>query len=131
MMMFHETQYFSSWVYLLLAGVLIVLLGVVVLFCRLETTVSGDHVSVQFGRLPVFQRRIPLRDVERAEVCSYQPMLDFGGWGWRSGRGGVQAFTVKGSSGVCLTMRDGKRYLIESERSEKLLRALVLRKNVR
>jgi hypothetical protein len=40
MMMFHETQYFSSWVYLLLAGVLIVLLAVVVLFCRLETTVE-------------------------------------------------------------------------------------------
>jgi hypothetical protein len=88
-MTFHETQYFPWWVYLLLAGVLIVLLAVVVLFCRLETTVSGDHVSVQFGWLPVFHKRIPLRDIERAEVCSYRPLRNFGGWGWRSGRGGV------------------------------------------
>lgn len=122
-MMFHETQYFSWWVYLLLAGVLTVLLAVVVLFCRLETTVSGDHISVQFGWLPVFQRQIPLRDIEHAEVCSHRPLRDFGSWGWRYGRG-VQAFTAKGNSGVCLTMRDGRRYLIGSERSEDLLRAL-------
>jgi len=123
-MLFHETQYFSWWVYLLLVGVLIVLLGVVVLFCRLETTVSGDHVNVRFGWLPVFQRRIRLWDIEHAEVCSYRPIRDFGGWGWRYGRAEVQAFTVKGNSGVCLTMRDGKRYRIGSERSEDLLLAL-------
>jgi hypothetical protein len=117
-------------VILLLVGVsaprrlLIVLLAVVVLFCRLETTVSGDHVSVQFGRLPVFHRQIRLRDIGHAEVCSYRPIRDFGGWGWGYGRGEVQAFTVKGSSGVCLTVRDGKRYLIGSERREELLRAL-------
>jgi hypothetical protein len=78
-MMFHETQYFSWWVYLLLAGVLIVLLAVVVFLCRLETTVSGDHISVQFGWLPVFQKRIPFQVVERADVCSYRPIRDFGG----------------------------------------------------
>ena len=39
-------------------------------------------------------------------------------------RDGVQGFTVKGSSGVCLTMRDGKRDLIGSERREELLLAL-------
>jgi hypothetical protein len=39
-------------------------------------------------------------------------------------QGGVQAFTVKGSSRVCLTMRDGKRDLIGSERRKELLRAL-------
>jgi hypothetical protein len=60
--------------------------------------VSRDHVSVQFGWLPVFQKRIPRRDIERAEVCSYPPIRDFGGWGWRYGSG-VQAFTVKGDSG--------------------------------
>jgi hypothetical protein len=124
MMMFHETQYFSWWGYLLIAGVLAVLLAVVVLFFRLETTMSGDHVSVQFGWLPVFQKRLPLRDIERAEVCSYRPLRDFGGWGWRYGRGGVHALTVKGSSGVCLSMREGKRHLVGSERSEELLRAL-------
>ena len=123
-MLFHEMQYFPSWVYGLVVGVLIVLAAVIVLFLRLETTVTGDYLSINFGVLPVFQRRIPLRDVERAEVCSYRPLRDFGGWGWRYGRGGTQAFIVKGSSGVCLTMRGGKRYLIGSDRSEELLAAL-------
>jgi hypothetical protein len=123
-MIFHEIQFFSSWVYVLMVGVLVVLLAVLVLFFRLETTVGGEDLTVQFGWLPAFQKRILLRDVEQAEVCSYRPLRDFGGWGWRYGRGGTQAFTVKGHSGVCLTMRNGKRYLIGSERSEELLRAL-------
>jgi hypothetical protein len=121
---FHEVQYFSWWVYGLLVGVLVVLVAVVVLFLQLETTLAGDTLTVRFGWLPVFQKRIALRDVEHAEVCSYRPIRDFGGWGWRYGRGGVQAFTVQGHSGVCLTMRDGRRYLIGSDRGQELLRAL-------
>jgi hypothetical protein len=105
-------------------GVLVVLLGVLVVFFRLETTIGGEDQSVRFGWLPVFEKRLPLRDIAHAEVCSYRPLRDFGGWGWRYGWGGVQAFTVKGSVGVCLTMRDGKRYLIGSERSGELLEAL-------
>jgi len=35
-MIFHETQYFSSWVYLLPAGVLVILLAALVLFCGLR-----------------------------------------------------------------------------------------------
>ena len=65
-MMFDETQYFSSWVYLLIAGVLVFLLGAVALFFRLETTVSGEDLRVQFGWLPVFQKRLPLRDTAGA-----------------------------------------------------------------
>jgi len=64
------------------------------------------------------------RKVAVLALQSSRPIRDFGGWGWRSGRGGVQAFTVKGSSGVCLTMRDGKRDLIGSERREERLRVL-------
>jgi hypothetical protein len=123
-MLFHEIQYFSSWVYVLMVGVLVVLLAVLILFFRLETAVGGEELTVQFGWLPLFQKRIPLRDIDHAEVCSYRPIRDFGGWGWRYGRGGVQAFTVKGNSGVCLAMRDGTRYLIGSERGEELLRVL-------
>jgi len=124
MMMFHEIQYFSWWVYGLIAGVLLVLLAAVVLFCRLETTIGGEDLSVHFGWLPVFQKRLPLRDIAHAEVCSYRPIRDFRGWGWRYGRGGVQALTATGNTGVCLTMRDGTRYLIGSERGEELLQAL-------
>jgi hypothetical protein len=122
--LFHEVQYFPWWVYGLVGGALLVLAAVALLFPCLEATVAGDCLSLRCGSLSALQRRIPVRDVERAEVCSYRPLRDSGGWGRRYGRGGMQAFTVKGSAGVRLNMRDGRRHLIGSARSEESLWAL-------
>jgi hypothetical protein len=74
-MLFHEVQYCSWWVYGLMACVLVVLLGVLVLFFRLEITIGGKDLTVRFGWLPVFQKRLPLRDIAPAEgvgfFCTY------------------------------------------------------------
>ena len=140
---FREVQYFSWWVYVLLLGVGLVLarayrasgsglplafIALIVilttLFLRLETLVSEKELVVRFGWLPVVKKRILLTEITRVEASSYQPLRDFGGWGWRFGQGGVQAFTTKGSAGVFLWLQDGKRYLVGSPRSGELAQAL-------
>jgi hypothetical protein len=136
---FREVQYCSWWVYVILLGVLLALVWtyqsfgsvlplilmvllvlIAVLALRLETVVRQDELTAHFGWLPVVRKRIPLTDVLQVEAASYRPLRQFGGWGWRFGRGGVYAFTAQGSSEVCLVLRSGTRYLIGSSRSNEL-----------
>ena len=140
---FREVQYFSWWVYVLLLGVGLVLarayrvsrsglplafialiMILTALFLRLETLVSEKELVVRFGWLPVVKKRMLLTEITRVEASSYQPLRDFGGWGWRLGQGGVQALTTKGTAGVFLWLCDGKQYLVGSSRSGELAQAL-------
>ena len=101
---FREVQYFSWWVCVLLLGVGLVLarayrvsrsglplafIALIViltaLFLRLETLVSEKELVVSFGWLPVVKKRMLLTEITRVEASSYQPLRDFGGWGWRFG----------------------------------------------
>ena len=87
----------------------------------LRVTVEPDAVEARFGELTRF--RIPVGDIVAASACTYRPLLDYGGWGIRFGRGG-RAYSMVGDQGVQLVMRDGSRILIGSQRPEALAGAI-------
>ncbi len=87
----------------------------------LRVTVRQDEVEARFGE--VIRFRIPVADIVSATACTYQPLLDYGGWGIRFGRGG-RAYSMGGNQGVQLVLRDSSRILIGSERPDELARAI-------
>lgn len=87
----------------------------------LETQVEGNELRVRLVPLPF--RRIPLADVASAEVRTYRPLREYGGWGIRWGRAGM-AYNARGNRGVQLVLKDGRRVLIGSQEPERLLAAL-------
>lgn len=88
---------------------------------RLETRVEKDMLSVRLT--PFGPRRIALGDVVRAEVRTYHPLREYGGWGIRWGRDGM-AYNARGNRGVQLELKDGRRVLIGSQEPERLLAAV-------
>ncbi len=116
---FQETQRFSPWVYVLLCVVLAILLGVLTM--RQTTTVSGDTVTVRFGRL--YATRIPVAEVAKAQAVAYRPVRDYGGWGIKGSRR-RRALNSRGDRGVLLTKTDGSTILIGSQKPRELLAAL-------
>ena len=92
-----------------------------VLVVPLRVTVGQDVVEARFGE--VIRFRIPVGDIVAAKACTYQPLLDYGGWGIKFGRGG-RAYSMGGDQGVQLVLRDGSRILIGSERPDDLARAI-------
>lgn len=116
---FEETQRFSPWVYVLLCVVLAILLGVLTM--RQTTTVSGDTVTVRFGRL--YTTRIPVAEVAKAQAVAYRPVRDYGGWGIKGSRR-RRALNTRGYRGVLLTKTDGSTILIGSQKPRELLAAL-------
>ncbi len=132
---FTETQTFPTIAYGVLglsavavvwSGLLwpVLLLGMAFNLLCLRTTVTEAQVTVRFGALfPLYQRSIPKADIVSFEVVTYSPIADYGGWGIKWGRGGL-ALNARGNRGVRLTLRDGRRVLVGSQRPGELAAAL-------
>ena len=145
---FHEVQSFAVWGYGALGLALILDQAVLVrpltnqpggllakmsillvfalifnLLCQ-RTTVSDAELTVTFGALlPLYRRRIALREIASAEAVTYSPLAEYGGWGIR-GWGRNVALNARGNRGVRLTLLDGRRILVGSQRPQELAEAL-------
>lgn len=94
------------------------------LLCQ-RTAVTDRELTVSFGALfPLYHRRLALADIASIEAVTYSPLGEYGGWGIKWGLGGM-ALNARGSRGVRLTLRDGKRILIGSQWPEALAAALI------
>lgn len=98
-------------------------LGIFGLFqvLNLRTRVTDEGLRVDFT--PFVHRLITFDQIRSAEARQYNPVLEYGGWGLRYGRGG-QAYNVKGNQGVQLTFADGRRLLIGSQKADALAAAI-------
>ncbi|SDS68573.1 Protein of unknown function [Paraoerskovia marina] len=95
------------WFMLLLALVLgLALVAMMAWVVRVDA--SGLHVRSVAG----FPRtHVPADEVERAGVVEVAPMREFGGWGWRVGRGGRVGVVVRNGEGL-LVERSGGRSIV-------------------
>jgi hypothetical protein len=99
------------------------------LLTRLETQVRPDGLFVRFFPFHIHFKKFGPGDIAEYYARQYNPLLEYGGWGIRYGRGG-RAYNAKGNKGVQLVFKDGNRLLIGSQKPDELLTALnsVLRK---
>jgi hypothetical protein len=68
-------------------------------------------------------RKIPLTTIASANVVSFDPVRDWGGFGIRTTRRG-RAYIARGSEGVELRLRDGTMILVGSARAAELARLI-------
>ena len=117
------TDPIPSWV----AWVLVIAFGLgfpaFALVVRLVTEVKPGLLSVRL--IPFRVNRIRVQEIQSAGARRYSPLREFGGWGIRIGRDG-RAYNAYGNRGVQLTLADGSRILIGTQRPEELLAALRL-----
>lgn len=89
---------------------------------KLVTEVRSDGVHVRL--FPIVHRKIPFETIQKCEVRSYSPLMEYGGWGvrWNPAKG--MAYNVSGNQGVQLELSNRKRVLIGSQRPEELAQAI-------
>ncbi len=90
---------------------------------RLVTEVRSSGLYIQFFPFHFSFRRIDLHDLTGVEAKEYRPLMDYGGWGIRSGSAG-KAYNVSGNRGVKLNFRSSTSLLIGSQRAEDLAQAI-------
>ena len=116
----------SVWPTLLVAATLAL---VVVMMWRWTVTVD-DRGVVARTVLPWPTVTVPLDEVESADVTTVDPVRDFGGWGYRLGRGGRSGIVLRPGEAL-VVHRSGARQLVVTvdgaQRGAALLNALVER----
>jgi hypothetical protein len=100
-------------------------IGLPVLFFIFELAVTVNASSVDIRFSPLLQRTIPLTEIVKAEARTYAPLREYGGWGIRVGWSGRKAYNISGNDGVELTLRDGSKIMIGSQRSQELAQAIL------
>jgi hypothetical protein len=91
--------------------------------CRLITVVRSDALVIQFFPFQLRPRAISYENIKSWEPVRYRPILDYGGWGIRFGRGGM-AYNVSGNLGVKLVFPTGQHLLIGTRQPEELSAAI-------
>jgi len=88
---------------------------------ELRVTVVPGAVRIRF--FPLTTRVIERSAIKDIEARTYRPIREYGGWGLRFGRRG-RAYSISGNRGVELTLADGRRVMIGSQRADELAAAL-------
>jgi hypothetical protein len=89
---------------------------------RLVLEVTSDGIVIRFR--PLHRRIIPLAEVREFQVRQYSAVKEYGGWGIKGWSQQKVAYNVSGNEGVELTLRDGRRVMLGSQRASELAQAL-------
>lgn len=144
---FHEKQSFWNWLLVILMMILFIstldfdweavlkgnlkeiginpsfwiILTITVLFSlvRLRTTIDRNGITVQFFPFLLKSKLIKWSELEQIYVKDYNPIADYGGWGYRNGGEG-KAYNTKGTQGLQLIFKDGSRLLIGTQKKKEL-----------
>lgn len=96
--------------------------ALVVGFTQMRTVVTTTQLRVSIVPFP--RKTIALADVETCEPETYRPLLHYGGWGWKWSPSRGWAYTMRGNRGVRIRLRNGKTFLIGSQRPDELAAAI-------
>jgi hypothetical protein len=103
------------------------ILSVVWMFLlHLETNLENGILNVNFKGMPFAKRTIDLKEVEKLEIITYDPLFDYGGWGVRYSIRKGWCYNVSGDKGLLVTYRNKKTFLIGTQKPGELKDALGL-----
>ncbi|MGC4804891.1 DUF1648 domain-containing protein [Micromonospora sp. DT233] len=98
----------GMWGLLIVAALLVGLFVVMFAF-----TVRVDETGLLVRSSTGWPRtRVPLDEVLRASVVQVRPVREFGGWGWRVGRGGRLGIVLRAGEGLLVERTGGRSVVV-------------------
>ena len=92
---------------------------------KLETTIRSDGIYYRFKPFRSTPRQRKWSDIHKVYVRKYNPIQEYGGWGYKTGFGKAsKAYNVKGNMGLQIELNTGKKILIGTQKPEELERAI-------
>jgi hypothetical protein len=92
-----------------LSLVLVIVCFIPLLFGKMKIAVSESDIGVAFGYIKAIKFTFKLNEILSAEPVTYNPLLNFGGWGIKCGRfRGERAtcISLKGNKGLLLSLKE-------------------------
>lgn len=99
----------------------IILVAMLFVFLGLNTRVDDAGIGFSFGFFQRNQRIYNWADIKQARVTQYNPLFEYGGWGYRKGwRTKKRAYSVYGNMGLEVTFFDESKIMIGTREPQKL-----------
>lgn len=89
----------------------------------LHTRIDQHGVTYRFAPVHRKSRFIRWESIKVARVRKYRPIAEYGGWGFRIGKGG-SSFNTSGNMGFQLVLNDGKKILIGTQKPDEIKNVL-------
>ena len=115
-----------DWAMWLLWGLFGIGMPLLFWYMGLIVDVNDKGLSIQF--FPLLRRSVFWSEIRSVTVVSYKPLRQFGGWGIR-GFSNHRAYSVKGNRGVEITLANGNKLLIGSQKAEEMARVIKINMN--
>lgn len=101
-----------------------VLLSAWILLLRLVTTINEQGIEAQFKLMPFAHKSFSWAEVEKAEVVTYSPFAEYGGWGLRYSFSSGWCYNIRGKTGLRLRLKNGKQFMIGTQQPDLLKQTL-------
>lgn len=100
--------------------VLVVVLTVIPIsilsFLKLQTRIDERGIHYRFFPFHRNERKIEWQALKQCYTRKYNPIKEYGGWGYRISFGKGKAYNVKGNQGIQLETQDGKKVLLGTQK---------------
>ena len=93
---------------------------------KLETKINETGIYYRFYPIHIKFKSIKWEKVKVTQVIKYRPIFNYGGWGIKHG-----SFTVKGNIGIQLTLINGKKILIGTQKKIEATQVLETYKKIK
>lgn len=103
-----------------LALTVLLVLSILVLVYTIKLKTKIDETGIHYGFFPFHRnfRSVPWSSMDKCFVRKYNPITEYGGWGYRGIRRNSKAFNIKGNQGIQLVLKSGKKILIGTQNPE-------------
>lgn len=102
----------------------IVLIVALTFLAKLETKI--DELGIHYRFWPIKPKLLTWSDIEKCSVRSYNPISEYGGWGYRMGIFSKKgsAVNVKGNIGIQIVFKSGKQFLVGTQKEDEAKKVL-------
>ncbi len=110
---------------LILIGLIALFPIVLIIMFKMITEIRKD--GIYYRLFPVMKfKKIKPEEIESWQVTQYNPIKEFGGWGYRFSirRKGGKAINVNGKMGLRLILKSGKKILLGTQKHEEIEKAM-------
>ncbi|MFC7356950.1 hypothetical protein ACFQO1_04580 [Jejudonia soesokkakensis] len=84
---------------------------------KLETKIDEQGIYYGFWPFHLKLKQVPWREIEKCYVRKYNPLTEYGGWGYRTGFGKKSgAMNVKGNIGIQIELSNHKKLLLGTQK---------------
>lgn len=120
-----ENAEFFSTTELIISLAIPILIFLLFFIIKLETKIDALGIRVRLFPFHLKFKYLPWKNIDKAYIREYSPLVEYGGWGLRIvsfGRG--KAYNISGNMGLQLVFKDGKKLLIGTEKAVEIKKIL-------